>query len=603
VHVTVLKEIPEDPALGKAWNVLVQRMHEPEVFFTYQWALAVSRAFQSQLSPLLFLMYDSGQLAGVAALATDSDNSTTAFFLNASTADYCDIVSAPANRGAVIVALLEELQKLGITELILANVSSSSATIQEMASAAKLRRFYLTSRVAYTCGVVRLEDEEQRKSLVKTLASKEREKRGLKKLRSLGSVSVSHLTKPDQVGPGLEAIVSAQISRFLASNRVSPLLTPERRAFLRHLGELLSDSGWLTISQLEIDARPIAWNYGFRFAGSWFWYLPAFQIEYEHLSPGSCLLRLLVEEGARDSSLKWFDLGLGGEAYKERFANHIRQTSYIHLSRSYPKHLAGVGRQMVTGAANRFPEFADKVRDARALGQAAVRRFSDMGVRETVRRVVRKTVKPLASQDESLFFEYPAREKPEQPGVQLLPLTQERMVEASILHAEDAHTLHYLMRCARRLNKPGPSGFVMHDEAGRSIHFLWIDNYDGFHVSEIDHILESSSENRAVIFDCWTPSADRGRGHYASAIRQAADTLLRENRAPWIFCGAGNTSSVRGIWKAGFAYRFSLVRRRRLGSSVVTRQGTSSAALVSAALPASPQNVSRDSKDVAGGRP
>jgi len=158
------------------------------------------------------------------------------------------------------------------------------------------------------------------------------------------------------------------------------------------------------------------------------------------------------------------------------------------------------------------------------------------------------------------------------------------------------------MRCARQLNKPGPSGFVMHDEAGRSVHFLWIENYGGFHVSEIDHILEASSENRAVIFDCWTPSADRGRGHYASAIRQAAGSLFRVNRAPWIFCGAGNASSLRGIGKAGFAYRFSLVRRRRFGSSVMTRQNASSAAFLSAALPASPQNVSRDGRDVAGGR-
>jgi len=39
----------------------------------------------------------------------------------------------------------------------------------------------------------------------------------------------------------------------------------------------------------------------------------------------------------------------------------------------------------------------------------------------------------------------------------------------------------------------------------------------------------------------------------------------------WIFSAAGNESSVRGIRKAGFVYRFSLVRRRRLFHTTIAR--------------------------------
>jgi len=600
VRVTVLKEIPEDPDLSQAWNALVLNMDTPEVFFTYQWALAASRSFREQISPLLFLMHDSHQLAGIIALARDPKAPRTAFFLTSSTADYCDIVSSPANRRTVILALLEEVQKLGLSDLVLANVPSDSATLQQLPAVARSRRFYATSRFAYNCGVVRLEGEEQRKSLVQTLASKEREKRGLKKLRSLGSVKVTHLTKPEQIGASLESIVSAQISRFLASNRISPLLAPERRTFLRHLGELLSDSGWLKISQLEIEGRPIAWNYGFRFGGSWFWYLPAFQIEYEHLSPGSCLLRLLVEEGARDPSLRWLDLGLGGESYKERFANNVRQTRYVHLSRSFPRHAASVVRQTVSSAAARFPELGDKLRDARTFYQAIANHFHEDGVIGTARCVIRKAVRSVASQDEVLVFEAPKAQVSEEPSIQLSPLNKEHLVESSIVHAGDSHTLHYLMRCARRLSKPGTFGFIMQDDGGRPIHFLWIANYDGFHLSEIDYILEPSSAGAAVIFDCWTPAADRGHGHYVTAIRQAAAKLYRENRTPWIFCGASNISSLRGILKAGFSYRFSLVRRSRFGDSLITRHEGTAAILLPAKRHISPKIRAKNHSDVAG---
>jgi CelD/BcsL family acetyltransferase involved in cellulose biosynthesis len=599
VRVTVLKEIPEDPDLSEAWNSLVLAMENPEVFFTYQWALAASRGFQKHLSPLLFLMYDSDQLAGVVALAVDPKAPRALFFLTSSTADYCDILSAPANRKAVILALLEEIQKLGFGDLVLANVPSNSATLQELPGVAGSRRFYVTSRTAYNCGVVQLEGEEQRETLLQSLAGKSREKRALKRLTNLGTVKVIHLTEPEQIGTSLESIISAQISRFLASSRVSPLVGPERRTFLRQLSDLLSQSGWLKISQLEIDGRPVAWNYGFRFGGSWFWYLPTFQMEYEHVSPGSCLLRLLVEEGARDASLQWLDLGLGDEPYKERFANKVRQTRYVHLSHGFPRHVVSASREMLSSTAARFPQFGDKLRDARAFCQVVTNRIQEDGVTATARQSIRKVVRSFASQDEVLLFEAPETQIPGDTAIQLLPLTREHLVEASILNAGDTHTLRYLMRCAKRLTKPCASGFLLQDETGRPIHFLWIDNYDGFRLSEIAHSLEPYSPNAAMIFDCWTPAAERGRGHYATALRQAAAKILREGRTAWIFSGASNASSLRGILKAGFVYRFSLVRRSRFGHAAITRHHTTTAISfpVQHLVPA--QTVSKQHNDVA----
>lgn len=577
MRVTVLKEIPEDPDLSAAWNTLVLAMENPEVFFTYQWALAASRGFHQHLATLLFLVYDFEELVGVAALAVDPRAPRAAFFLTSSTADYCDIVSTTPNRKAVILALLEEFKRVGLSDLILANVPANSATLQELPQVAGSQRFYVTSRTAYTCGVVNLGSEGQRETLLRTLAGKSREKRALRRLTNLGSVKVIHVTEPEQIGASLESIVSAQISRFLASNRVSPLVGSERRAFLQQLSDLLSESGWLKISQLEIDGRPVAWNYGFRFGGSWFWYLPTFEMEYAHVSPGSCLLRLLVEEGAKDTSLQWLDLGLGDESYKDRFANHMRETRYVRISRGLPRHISSVGREMVARAAARFPEFGDRLRHARASYLALSTRVREDGLAATARYSVNRVLRTIASRDEVLLFEAPQDIAPDSSAIPLVPLTREHLVESSILNADDPPTLRYLMRCARRLGHPGASGFLLQDEAGRPVHFLWVDNYDGFRLSEIEHNLEPVSANAAIIFDCWTPTAGRGRGHYAAAIRQAAVQLQQQGRPAWIFSGATNSASLRGVLKAGFQYRFSLNRRTKMGRSAVTRHETSGA--------------------------
>ncbi|MFY9741116.1 MAG: GNAT family N-acetyltransferase [Candidatus Sulfotelmatobacter sp.] len=577
VRVIVLRKIPDDPDLSEAWNALVLAMDNPEVFFTYEWALAASCSFQNRLSPLLFLVRDSEQLIGVAALAIDPSAQETAFFLTSSTADYCDIVSAPANRKAVLQALLTEIKKLGLTELILANVPSNSTTLRNLPSAAGSVGFYFGSRPAYDCSVVELGNDEERKVLVQTIASKSREKRAWKRLTNLGTVKVVHLAEPGQIAKGLESIVSAQIFRFLASDRISPLVGPERRAFLRLLSDLLSHSGWLKISQLEIDGQAIAWNYGFRYASSWFWYLPTFQTEFEHASPGSCLLRLLVEEAARDAALRWFDLGLGDEPYKERFASGVRQTRYVQVSRGFTRHVLAIGRQELVGLATRFPRLAGKLRGARVFWRAARGRVDEVGFAEIARRALRKAARSFASRDEVLLFEAADAQVSDDVRLQLSPLTREHLVEASILNAGDAETLGYLMRCARRLSESRLSGFVLQTGESKPLHFLWVSDYNGFHLTEIDYVLELSSPGAAMIFDCWTPAANRAQGYYAIAIRRVAARLREQGREAWIFGGASNVPSLRGILKAGFHYRFSLLRRSQLGRSSITRRQTTAA--------------------------
>ena len=59
VRLVVLQEIPEDANLRQQWNALVQRVDQPQVFYTYEWSLAVQRAYHAMLRPLLFLVTTS----------------------------------------------------------------------------------------------------------------------------------------------------------------------------------------------------------------------------------------------------------------------------------------------------------------------------------------------------------------------------------------------------------------------------------------------------------------------------------------------------------------------------------------------------------------
>lgn len=361
------------------------------------------------------------------------------------------------------------------------------------------------------------------------------------------------------------------ISGFLATNRLSPLIQQERRVFLTQLAQLLTPAGWLKVSQLEVNGEAIAWNYGFRFLDSWFWYLPTFYIQYEESSPGSCLLRLLTEEACADPSVKRLDLGLGDEAYKERFSNGISSTRYVQLSKKLSRHVANVGRHWLAASVARLPAVDQKIRVGRGVFSGIQSRLGKDGLVATAEHVLTRVKRNVVSEDEIAFFEAPEIAIAENETMALIPLSWKSIAGAAMKNASDEQTLHYLIRCAQRVRKGSSNGYCLQGYGIPPSHFLWVDSYDGFHLAEIDSKLESNDPSAVIIFDCWTPAAQRGHAYYATAIRLAAACQQKQQRRVWIFSAVKNESSLRGVIKAGFLYRFSMVRNRTLGYTSLSR--------------------------------
>src|SRR5205814_356761 len=144
-------------------------------------------------------------------------------------------------------------------------------------------RYSVFTRPAYLCAQVPLDSDEKRTQTRKSARSKLR--RIANASAGHGEFAVRHEGDWFESTSEFPDFATAHVERFLAAGRVSNLVRQERRAFLLELGKLLSAQGSLTLSTLKLDGRTIAWNYGFRFGGSWFWYQPAFDRDMAQLSP------------------------------------------------------------------------------------------------------------------------------------------------------------------------------------------------------------------------------------------------------------------------------------------------------------------------------
>jgi CelD/BcsL family acetyltransferase involved in cellulose biosynthesis len=361
LRIVVHREIPDNPDLHRRWNAVVLQTQRPQVFYTYEWALAVQAAYEASLKPLLLLGYEGSDLIGVASLASDKAGKNLTF-LAATTADYCDFLVAPQRSSEFVNAVFAELRKTHAASLALANLPADSPTVGALRDQAGKHGFHIFPRSAYLCAQVDLGSGERRQELKTSLMNKKKLRRYLREMEREGPVTFVHLQSWAEVQAALSGFADAHVARFLATGRVSSLSTPERRLFLEQLTKRFDGCGVVTLSMLKINDRPVAWNYGFQFNGSWFWYQPTFDSRQEQNSPGHCLLSRIVIEACDIKTMNVVDLGLGAEGYKERFGNSTRQTLYVTLTRSHLRYLMEVAKYRTANELKKSPKLESMVR-------------------------------------------------------------------------------------------------------------------------------------------------------------------------------------------------------------------------------------------------
>jgi hypothetical protein len=311
--------------------------------------------------------------------------------------------------------------------------------------------------------------------------------------------------------------------------------------------------------------KVFAWNYGFQFQGTWFWYQPTFVNDLEKYSPGFCLLAKLIEEAADDPAVQTVDLGLGAEEYKDRFANQTRETLYVTVNRSVARHYREIIRYHAAKVVRASPRIEKAARDLRQRWQRLRERFTKGGAAATFRWLARRLRELLWLECEVFFYEWGGTVPSRSSALALRPLDLNALADAASQCVEDEGTLGYLLRAAARIPEGKAEGFGLLDADGKFLHFAWATSFDGFFLSELRAKVQSPSPDSVMLFDCWTPVASLGHGYYAQTVDLIAERVQEKGGRPWIFSAACNAASVRGLQKTGFQRRYSLVRQRLLG--------------------------------------
>ncbi|HWT92394.1 MAG TPA: GNAT family N-acetyltransferase, partial [Solirubrobacteraceae bacterium] len=126
--------------------------------------------------------------------------------------------------------------------------------------------------------------------------------------------------RPEDVQADLDAVIRLHEARWAHDGVPTGAFAGARRAFHHDVARRALHNGSLRLWVAEVDECPIAAYYGFRAGGSEWYYQLGRDPAWNAASIGFVLLTHVLRSAFEDG-LRCFRFGLGGEDYKDRFAD------------------------------------------------------------------------------------------------------------------------------------------------------------------------------------------------------------------------------------------------------------------------------------------
>ena len=152
-----------------------------------------------------------------------------------------------------------------------------------------------------------------------------------RRARSLSRLGLRYRLSDDPAGlmRDLDMLMKLHAARWGEQSRA---FVGARQPFHREFAALALERGWLRLWIAEVDERPVAAWYGFRYEGSEYFYQSGRDPTWERHRVGAGLLEHTIRE-AFDDGMREYRLLRGDEAYKQRYASHTRSVQTLALSR------------------------------------------------------------------------------------------------------------------------------------------------------------------------------------------------------------------------------------------------------------------------------
>ena len=316
--------------LRPEWDDLADRASPTDPFLRFEYLVPWSKYAAQGGRLRILILRDGGRLSGILPLMTRRAQrlglglvKTT--FPARGTTPGCDLI-VPEPREGVVRRAFEHLVSDGPWDVIhLAPLPADSPHIGILERLAAERRLPFLARPHRRGLYVPIEGTWQEYTRRLSRKTRKELKRLLNQLGGKGTVGFFHRGGEGvEVGPLMEDVVSVT-RRSWKWDETSPGFM----GFLEEFATLLAQQGWLDVSFLSVDERPLAYVFSIRFREKLFAFYSAYDEGYAPFGPGMLLMSLILEH-AFETGVRGCHFGTDW-SYLERWTHSFNEYTELTI--------------------------------------------------------------------------------------------------------------------------------------------------------------------------------------------------------------------------------------------------------------------------------
>lgn len=313
------------------WNALVGHDETHTVFQTYQWFDSWWSAFGAEYELFFIVTRDAREIVGFAPLMIcRSGRRRVLSFATDPNSDYNDII-ASRNKPEVVREILRTIADHSALwdRVSLRNIPQQSVTHAIIKDASRRHAFRRRERPKIASPMLQIKGREPE---IRALINKYSIRRPYRVFHMNGRLELERITERSEAEAMLPLFFEQHIERCKITHYESPFVDHRMRRLYLNLLSTMLPHNWVFFSVLRFDDEPIAFHFGFDYRSRIIWYKPSFDIALGRYSPGSVLLRQLIDYALHHGRSE-LDLSIGDEPFKERFSNDMNYNVSIDLYR------------------------------------------------------------------------------------------------------------------------------------------------------------------------------------------------------------------------------------------------------------------------------
>lgn len=327
-----IKQFDDIPLSRDEWNDIVQHNHTNTVFQTYEWLESWWNSLGKHNQLVFLIAYDNEQIIGFAPLMMVNSlyGSKSLHFAGDTNADYCDFV-INGNHMKIISAFLEFLDKniSAWNSMTLINIPSNSITLSCLQTICHEKKYNIAIKQRIKAPALLINNQSEALATV----NKYSVLRHLRKIEKHGKLEFINISNKNDIMMYLDTFFDQHVDRYRIKNMVSQFTNTDNRQLYIDMVNNFDHTGWILFSVLLLNGEPVAFHFGFNYNNKIIWYKPSFNPAYRDFSPGTLMLKFLVEH-AVDTKMTELDFTIGDESFKSRFSNCVRHNDNVVIYRS-----------------------------------------------------------------------------------------------------------------------------------------------------------------------------------------------------------------------------------------------------------------------------